>query len=117
MKCNKTKLKNNCGNYIFAQCVKYESGVSENSELTEGCLNLEETTLDIYNQLDDISEKLDMSLMNNDCIVFTEPKTPASVIKQMYDKLCALEDTVANQAALITTLQGQVLELQENPCS
>lgn len=116
MNCKRNKIKQNCGNYIFAVCTKYEGDVSNNSSLTAGCLNLEETTQDIYDQLDVIDSKLDMSSLNNDCITFTEPKTTASVIKDLYDKLCALEDTVNTQAGLITTLQGQVEELQQNPC-
>ena len=117
MNCKKNKTKQNCGTILYGVCVRYEGEVSNNSSLTAGCLNLEETTQDIYDQLDDIDEKLDMSDLNNDCITFTEPKTPASVLKQLYDKLCELEDTVSTQAGLISTLQGQVEELQENPCS
>lgn len=90
--------------------------MSENSELTAGCLSVEETTQDIYNQLDGISEQLDMSSLNNDCIIFTEPKSPASVISQLYQKLCALEDIVSIQAEQIATLQGQVEELQQSQC-
>lgn len=116
MNCKKNKLKANCGSYIFAQCTKYEGEVSESSELTTGCLNIEETTQDIYNQLDDIDEKLDMSVMTNDCIIFTEPKTPSSVIKQLYDKICALEDIITSQAAQITTMQNQITELQQSEC-
>ncbi len=113
---NRNKIKNNCGTLIFADCARYEGDVSQNSSLVSGCLTLEETTQDIYDQLDIIDSKLDMSSMNNDCIVFTEPKTPSTVIKDLYNKICELEGLITTQAGLITTLQGQVEELQQNPC-
>lgn len=116
MKCNKNKTKHNCGSIVYASCVRYEGEVSDNSELTAGCLSVEETTQDIYNQLDEIAEQLDMSSLDNDCIIFTEPKTPISIITQLYQKLCALEDIVNTQAEQIVTLQGQVDELQQSQC-
>lgn len=116
MGCNDKQIKQTCGVITYASCTRYESGVSNNSELTEGCISIEETTQDIYNQLNVIDGKLDMSSLENDCIIFAEPKTPLSVIKQMYDKLCSLEDTVSSQGALILTLQGQVAALQANVC-
>ncbi len=116
MGCNDNQIKQTCGTIVYGACTRYESGVSENSSLTEGCLTLEETTQDIYNQLDVIDGKLDMSSISNDCIIFTEPRTPVSVINQMYQKLCELEDTVSSQGTLITTLQGQVAALQANVC-
>lgn len=116
MGCNDKQIKQTCGVITYASCTRYESEVSKNSELTNGCISIEETTQDIYNQLDKIDEKLDMSSLESDCIIFTEPKTPLSVIKQIYDKLCSLEDTVSSQGDLILTLQGQVAALQAQEC-
>ena len=117
MSCKQNKTKQNCGTILYGVCVRYEGGVSANSSLTAGCLNLEETTQDIYDQLDEIEDKLDVSELGSDCITFIEPRTLSSVIQQMYDKLCELEGIVAYQESLIITLQGQVDELQQNPCS
>lgn len=116
MKCNKNKIKQNCGNIVYGVCTRYEGTVSDNSSLIVGCLNLDETTQDIYDQLDAIDGQLNMASLENDCITFTEPRTPASVINQLYQKLCSLEDTVASQAQQILTLQGQVEELQQQNC-
>ncbi len=116
MGCSNKQIKQTCGVITYASCTRYESGVSENSELTEGCISLEETTQDIYNQLDAIDEKLDMSSLDNDCIIFAEPRTPTTVIRQLYDKLCSLEDIVTSQGTLILTLQGQVAALQAQDC-
>jgi len=116
MGCN-NQIKHNCGTILYATCTRYESEVSNNSSLTEGCLSIEETTQDIYNQLDVIDEKIDMSSLNSDCISLTEPKSILSVIQQILNKICALEDTVTSQGEIIVTLQEQVAELQSNPCS
>lgn len=115
MSCNK-QIKQNCGTIIYGACVRYEKGVSNNSSLTEGCISIEETTEDIYNQLDSIDEKITLSSIVNDCITFTEPKTINSVIGQLYNKLCELEGIIITQAGLIETLQGQVEDLQQNNC-
>ncbi len=111
------KIKQNCGNISYASCTRYESEVSENSSLdiTE-CISVEEAIEDIYNQLDTVDEILDISSLVGGCITFTEPKTIVSVLTQVCEKLCALEDTVESQAELIETLQSQVADLQANNC-
>ncbi len=116
MGCNDKQIKHTCGVITYASCTRYESGVSNNSGLTEGCITIEETTQDMYNQLDTIDTKIDMSALSNDCITFSEPRTPVSVTEQILNKLCSLEDIVTSQGALITTLQGQVAALQANVC-
>lgn len=113
--CN-NKIKHNCGTITYSTCVRYESGVSNNSELTEGCLSLEETTLDIYNQLDVIDGKIDVSELTSSCITLIEPKIIKSVLQQVLNKICELEDTIDTQEGLIETLQAQVAELQSNTC-
>lgn len=111
------KVEHNCGSITYAVCTKYESGVSRNSSLIEECRSVENTTQDIYNQLDAIDDKLNLSTLDNDCITFSEPRTPTSVLSQILNKLCALEAQVVEQGSLIETLQTQVSEIQENPCS
>lgn len=115
MGCN-NQVKHNCGTIQYATCTRYESEVSNNSELTAGCLSIEETTKDIYNQLDVIDEKIDISELTSSCIIFIEPKTIKLVLQQMLNKICELEDIVTNQSSLIETLQTQVADLQSNEC-
>lgn len=56
MGCSNEKITNLCGEKTFASCTEYEGTVSNNSSLdpVNDCLSLEETTQDIYNQLDEI---------------------------------------------------------------
>lgn len=60
MSCNKNKIKHNCGSIEYASCIRYEDTVSANSSLDpeNDCLSLEETTKDIYEQLDDINSRI-----------------------------------------------------------
>jgi len=64
--CN-NKIKNNCGTIVYAECVRYEGEVSDNSSLKEKeCINLSETTEDIYNQLETLSNKIITNVSVND---------------------------------------------------
>lgn len=113
------KIKHTCGGvYSFALCTKYEGSVSSNSDLLDkDCLDVQEVIEDLYDITEDIYSQIDVSNIQNDCIVFTEPRTVSTVLSQIIDKICALEDIVTTQTNLITTLQNQVVELQSNPCS
>lgn len=112
------KIKHTCGGvYSFALCTKYEGNVSEHSSLSEeDCLDVQQVIEDIYDITEDIYSKIDVSQITNNCISFTEPKNISSVLKQVIDKLCSLQETVTIQEELINTLQVQVQELQQNPC-
>lgn len=58
MACN-DKISNLCGNKTYAACVDYEGTVNSQSELiNDECLSIEETTQDIYNQLEDLSNRV-----------------------------------------------------------
>ena len=104
---NCNKIKHTCGSIKgFATCIKYEKEVPEFSDLFgNDCKDIEQTTEDLYNIVTKLREDSDVSGILNECITFTSPKTPKSVIEQMYLKLCDLEQRVNNQQELITELQ------------
>lgn len=116
--CN-NKVKHTCGGVQnFSVCVKYEGNTSEHSNLSEeDCLDVQEVIEDIYGITEDIYSKIDMSSLDNDCIVFTEPKTVFSVIEQMYTKICTLEGLVDTQQTTIETMQQEIDNLQGNICN
>lgn len=116
MGCN-NKIEHNCGVITYGVCVKYESDVSLNSSLTSGCISLEDTTKDIYGQVDDIYEKIDLSDIYGNCITFTQEQTIKYVVQSIINKICELEVIIDNQSDLITTLQAQVADLQTNTCN
>jgi len=63
-KCN--KIQHTCGEIKPSACVEYEGEVNKFSELSDHCsLSIEETTQDIYNQLEEINlESLEDSILN-----------------------------------------------------
>lgn len=116
MSCNNT-IKQTCGDTTYATCVKFESSVSENSELFgETCLDAEEVIIDLYSLHDSVKEEINVSTLENTCITFTEPKTAASVITQMYAKLCELESLIEAQELIIAEQGAAITELQSQTC-
>jgi len=122
----KNKIMGNCGNKIkqtcagtqnTALCTKYEGTLSIYSDLVEGeCLDTQEVIEDLYGLHDKIKEDINITGISNDCIIFTEPKTIASVVEQMYLKICQMEDIIQTQTSEILIMQQEINDLQENNC-
>lgn len=91
------KIEDTCGKKINSRCVDYEGEVNSQSELEqEGCLNLHETTEDIYDQLEDIQTSIDLSDFKEDCIEYEqegETLKVNEVLKGLQDKVCELAET------------------------
>lgn len=98
MSCEK-KIKNTCGTKVPAPCVKYELEVPESSKLfEETCLTIEETTADIYEQIDSIKKSIDLSKFEKSCLEINKEKDPYSkeetflikdVLGALRDKACS----------------------------
>jgi len=92
---NCNKIENTCtGNRNFATCIEYEGTTNEQSILKDDCsLNLEETTQDIYNQL----EEIDLTLLG-DCLEYEETDDGKIIVKNVLlkheEEICALKDRV-----------------------
>lgn len=84
MTCNPDK-SNNCADINFAPCVRYELDLPAISNIDTQCVNLENTTADLYEIVTDIQEQIP----NN------------------------LETTIETLQSQIVTLQTQVLALQQ----
>lgn len=91
-KCN--KVKNTCGTKNFAMCISYEGTINSISEYTnEDCLSIEETTQDIYNQL----EQLDLSELGESCLEYVEEDGKIlvkNVLKKYEEEICYLKNKV-----------------------
>lgn len=99
-KCNQ-KIKHTCGNIVFADCTSYEGTVNADSEFDEdSCLSIEQTTQDIYNQLDN----LDLSELGELCLNYVQENNKnivKNVLLKHEEKICELE--------------ARVLELENRP--
>ena len=89
---NCNKIKKTCGTTMFATCVSYEGTVNSISEYTDNdCLSIEETTQDIYNQL----EQLNLSELGNACLEYVEEDGKLlvkNVLKKYEDEICTLKE-------------------------
>lgn len=99
MKNNCDIVKNTCGTSTYAECVNYEGKVNESSELKTHCaLSIEETTQDIYNQL----EEIDLSGLGETCLSYVTTSKGKTVVKNV---LLKYEEEICN-------LRQKVLELE-----
>lgn len=91
------KIKATCtGTKTWAVCTQYESNVNSESSLDDStCLNLEETTQDIYNQLDGIN---DLSELGEECLTYVleEGKLLVkNVLLKHEQEICTLKTQIA----------------------
>ena len=89
------KIKHTCGDSLKAECVDYEGNVNSQSELlNDSCLSVEDTTQDIYNQL----EEIDVSDINNECLEYDENEKGKieikTVVKKHGDEICSIKETI-----------------------
>lgn len=120
-KCN-ARVKHTCGSTTYATCVNYEGTVNENSELADAsCLDIEETTQDIYSQL----EQLNLSDLGKECLEYEkDDKNKIKLISVLltYEKeICKLKEeleTAKNTAFCELLIKDCGLDLKclELPC-
>lgn len=110
------KINHRCGKKQYAVCVAYESAIPEYSELSEQeCVSVEETTLDLYSLITGIKNDIDVSALDLECLTLLNP-TIKTLMQLLITNVCALQTTVGAQGVLITTMQQQITDLQENNC-
>lgn len=89
-KCN--KIEQTCGSSNFAACIEYQGTTNENSPLKEHCaLSLEETTQDIYNQL----EEINLEELGESCLDYVETEDGKIIVKNVIikfqEEICTLK--------------------------
>ena len=91
MNCH-NKIKHTCSTTNYSTCVHYEGSVNTDSELVnETCLDLEQTTQDIYNQL----ENLDLSALGDLCLSYTTvggKNIVKNVLLKFEEEICNLKE-------------------------
>ena len=91
--CNQ-KIKHTCGSIVFADCTSYEGTVNADSEFNENnCLSIEQTTQDIYNQLDN----LDLLELGELCLNYVQENNKnivKNVLLKFEEEICNLKEEV-----------------------
>jgi len=83
---------NSCGEVLFAPCVNYEEALPEFTKITKNCVNLEDTTKDIYLLIGELKEQ---------------------VPEDLQDKLEAIEGRLTELEAQVTALQNENICLKD----
>lgn len=94
MGCN-NKIKHTCSDSLKAECVDYEGEVNSQSSLVDkSCLSIEETTQDIYTQL----EEIDVTNID-DCLEYEKIDGKVqikSAVKKHGEEICAIKTEIEN---------------------
>lgn len=123
--CCGNKTKHTCGQTVYATCTKYEGTVNSQSSLVdESCLDSEETTQDIYNQLEEIQSSIDLSDLGKTCLNYPG-LTVKKVLLVQEEKICELSqelEDVKNGSNICNTLitecgldLGDLVDQCDNP--
>ncbi len=97
------KVKETCGENVYATCVDFEGTLGANTKITDSCVTIEETTEDLYQITDEIIDGLDTSGLGTLCLTY--PLTGGvvlvkSVLETHEAKLCELETSIADLSDL-----------------
>jgi len=94
MKNCKNKLKFTCEKTTPADCIEFEGDVNTNSSLdSEACKSIEETTQDIYAQLEDIN----LSELGQNCLNYTteDGRIKVKIVLLKYEEeICQLKTEI-----------------------
>lgn len=93
---NCSKIKQTCGTTNYASCIKYEGSTNNTSPLKEVCdISVEETTEDIYTQL----EEINLSGLGENCLEYVVGEDNKIVVKNVLlkyeEEICTLKTKVA----------------------
>lgn len=91
------KIKHTCGQIQKATCVDYETNLPEFSEI-EGCPTIEETTTELYEQIVDIREQIDLSALGEQCLEYITDEEDRIIVKNVLlkfeEKICEFQNRI-----------------------
>lgn len=70
--CRNNKIKCNCGTRQNARCVYYDGYLPKHSKLDEDCVNIDETTEELYENQEKILDSIDLVKLGKKCIDYSE---------------------------------------------
>lgn len=93
------KIRMTCtGNKQYGECVEYQSNVNTQSSLTESsCRSIEDTTQDVYNQLQDIQDSIELSELGQTCLTYVQEEGKTIVknaLLGLESKVCELQERI-----------------------
>lgn len=116
--CRDNKLKYNCGTRHNARCVSYDGNLPEFSEL-EDCVTIEETTEELYDNLQEIKDSIDLSELGKKCINYSDYKKDKDLkVKEAFlaieNQICLLKENNENDCCI--DIEKLDLKCLVDPC-
>ena len=104
MKNCSNKIKHTCNGVTYATCTAFEGTLPTFSELGD-CVDLEQTTTELYELVGAIKEETDLSELGNQCLDYLTDDNDKLIVKNVLlkfeEKICELEE--------------RIVELEERP--
>lgn len=94
------KATNTCGKPTPAECVDYETDIPESSVLSdETCVNIEQTTEDLYTRTEKLLSESDLSALGENCLTYVQvagENVTKNVLLKHEEEICDLKTSVDN---------------------
>ena len=120
MCCN--SRKNTCaGNIVSSICTKYMGYLPKYSKLDEDCVNIEETTEELYENQEKILDSIDLVKLGKECIDYSEFQENDSLkVKEAFltfeKEICELKNK-KNENSCCIDLSKIDFKCLSNPCN
>ena len=117
--CRNNKIKCNCGTRQNARCVYYDGYLPKHSKLDEDCVNIDETTEELYENQEKILDSIDLVKLGKECIDYSEFQENDSLkVKEAFltfeKEICELKDKINSNSNDSLELDFKCLT---NPCN
>ena len=116
MACNENRISNTCGKKTQAVCVEYQGELSENTLITDQCVNVEEVIEDIITLVDGIKEEIDLSGLTGGCLTLPSDLKTNTLFQFLITTICAMQEQITALEELTATQQEQIEEIIDGNC-
>ena len=118
-RCRNNKIKCNCGTRQNARCVYYDAYLPKYSKLDEDCVNIDETTTELYENQEKILDSIDLVELGKKCIDYSEFQEDDSL--KVKEAFLTFESEICELKSKISSNSDDSLELDfkclTNPCN
>lgn len=120
-RCRNNKIKCNCGTHQNARCVYYDAYLPKYSKLDEDCVNIDETTGELYENQEKILDSIDLVKLGKKCIDYSEFQEEGSLkVKEAFltleNEICELKNK-KNDDSCCVDLDKIDFKCLSDPCN
>lgn len=116
MACN-DNISNNCTKKQYSVCIEMDGVIPEFSPLSsESCINLQEVADDLYVQVGNVRDNIDVSELEAQCLTLPTNKNVVSFINMLMTKVCELQERIEELESSQQIQDQQIQDLQNDVC-